>query len=408
RSIRLEYLRAGRPYVKHKDDKGKISVSFPSTFGDISGALDVMGEQWGAADKGKFESAMKAKGVQLGDPVMFQVYKIPGGGGPDEDPSVPKMSESLENGYVALYMKPRGQDRFVHVINIPICLYSGTLGPKTSQGDLQMPEGFFVVTPNSPRGSAKYKWSFDVGHNQGHTYVKRHGHSGSAIMGHGKCKSVGCWAVGDNYIDWIRDSVNAALRRGQSRIHIMMMPFAPTEANLARYADSPHINYWREQLKPAYDRFMQTGVPEDVYVCGLGKRARYTLKSKAAAGQSCATVDGISLSEEVVADVAAGLPKAKARALEPIDVVEPVATTPVMTKFVINDQPLNTDQFGLFQRCMSGTTKAGETCVIEPTKIFACVTINGEAAPAYSLWTADRVVGRTNCAPVEAAQFQFK
>lgn len=381
RSIRSSYIKAGRPYVRHKDDKGRISVSFPTGFGDISGALDTMGEQWGAADKGKFEAAMKAKGVRLGNPMMLQIFKV---------------SDKGDTGHVALWMKPEGQEKYVHVIDMPMCLFSGELGPKTAQGDLQMPEGHFVITPSSNRGSAKYTWSVDVGFNSSHVYVKRHGLSGSAIMVHGKCKSVGCAALGDTYIKWVQSAVNAAMRHGQTRIQVQMMPFAMTEENLKAHASSPHARYWREELKPAYDRFMQTRVPEDVAVCGLGRKARYTLKDQVKGGQSCVTVDGQSLEPAA----------AEERIVVELPVIKPVE--PVLSQFVIDGRVLTMPEFQQFQRCVTGTAKAGETCAIEPTKIFACATANADSTQSYSLWTEAKVSTTPNCVRVEAAQFKFE
>ena len=44
--------------------------------------------------------------------------------------------------------KQRDDGRFYHFKTYPICNWSGALGPKVQQGDMQAPEGFYTIAQN--------------------------------------------------------------------------------------------------------------------------------------------------------------------------------------------------------------------------------------------------------------------
>jgi murein L,D-transpeptidase YafK len=45
----------------------------------------------------------------------------------------------------------------------PMCRWSGTLGPKTAEGDRQAPEGFYMVNAGRLNPRSQYYLSFDLG-----------------------------------------------------------------------------------------------------------------------------------------------------------------------------------------------------------------------------------------------------
>lgn len=79
-------------------------------------------------------------------------------------------------------------------------------------------------------------------------------------MIHGECKSIGCYAMTNTYMDEIYRYVEAAFAYGQSRVDISIYPFRMTEQNLKRHASSSYIAFWR-QLKPGYDYFAKNHQP---------------------------------------------------------------------------------------------------------------------------------------------------
>jgi murein L,D-transpeptidase YafK len=78
-----------------------------------------------------------------------------------------------------------------HVATYPICYSSGKLGPKERGGDLQVPEGFYFIDSLNP--GSRFFLSMHVNYpNELDRHLRR---TGSAIMVHGSCVSVGCLAM---------------------------------------------------------------------------------------------------------------------------------------------------------------------------------------------------------------------
>lgn len=157
--------------------------------------------------------------------------------------------------------------RFERFATYPICMWSGALGPKLRQGDRQAPEGFYTVDKTALNPASKYHRSFNLGFPN--AYDRAHGRTGSLLMVHGDCLSIGCYAMTDAVIDEIWTLVTAALDAGQKRFQVQVFPFRMTEDNLARHDHAPDAPFWR-QLKAGYDAFEAGHVPPEVSVCRSG------------------------------------------------------------------------------------------------------------------------------------------
>ncbi len=155
--------------------------------------------------------------------------------------------------------------RFQHFRTYPICAWSGELGPKVQQGDRQAPEGFYTVSRGQMNPHSLYHLAFNIGFPN--TYDQVNGHSGSALMVHGNCKSAGCYAMTDAYIEEIYILAREAFNAGQTRFHVQALPFRMTAANMARHRDNRWFPFWI-RLKEGYDSFEMTGKPPVVKVCG--------------------------------------------------------------------------------------------------------------------------------------------
>ncbi|MCB5174329.1 L,D-transpeptidase family protein [Microvirga lenta] len=153
---------------------------------------------------------------------------------------------------------------FALFASYPICAWSGTLGPKLAEGDRQSPEGFYAVGLDQLNPRSAYYRAFNLGFPN--AYDRAHGRTGSFLMVHGDCLSIGCYAMTDKGIDDIYRVVEAALRGGQSEIPVHVFPFRMTDARLAAKADHPWASFWAN-LKEGYDLFETTGVPPSVSVC---------------------------------------------------------------------------------------------------------------------------------------------
>ncbi|MFC5457058.1 L,D-transpeptidase family protein [Prosthecobacter fluviatilis] len=132
----------------------------------------------------------------------------------------------------------------------PIACFSGTLGPKTREGDMQAPEGFYNVTAKMLNPASKYHLAFNIGYPN--DYDLAHKRTGNLIMVHGDVCSVGCFAMTDAVIEEIYLIVEAAVKDGGS-VAVHSFPFRMT-AERVQSADPTHLDFWRE-LVPAYEVF---------------------------------------------------------------------------------------------------------------------------------------------------------
>lgn len=146
----------------------------------------------------------------------------------------------------------------------PICKWSGTLGPKIKQGDYQSPEGFYDITPALLNPKSSYYLAFNVGFpNKFDQALER---TGSYLMVHGDCKSVGCFAMTDEGIKEIYALARETFRGGNTAFQVQLLPFRMSEENFARHASSPHVAFWRN-LKVGVDAFDQAKRPPTWDVC---------------------------------------------------------------------------------------------------------------------------------------------
>jgi murein L,D-transpeptidase YafK len=150
----------------------------------------------------------------------------------------------------------QGKDgRFVHLKTFPVCRWSGQLGPKTTLGDRQVPEGFYAITPAHMNPNSSFHLSFDIGYPN--AYDRAHGGSGAYLMVHGACSSSGCFAMTDRGVSEIYALAREAFAGGQPAFQFQSFPFRMTAENLAKHRSDKHIDFWR-QLKEGFDRFEAT------------------------------------------------------------------------------------------------------------------------------------------------------
>jgi len=182
----------------------------------------------------RLSQEVEAAGLRVGAPVFLRIFKLP--------------------GVLELWLERDGRYRLFR--GYSICAASGFLGPKLREGDWQSPEGFYSVGPGQMNPASAYHLSFDLGFPN--EYDLAHLRSGSALMVHGDCASVGCYAMTNSQIEEIYLLAQAALRSGQERFAVHIYPFPLNVDNLRLYAVSPWASFWHG-LKPAYDLFEKTG-----------------------------------------------------------------------------------------------------------------------------------------------------
>lgn len=146
----------------------------------------------------------------------------------------------------------------------PICKWSGGLGPKIQEGDYQSPEGFYDLTPGQMNPKSAYWLSFNVGFPN--KFDRAWGRTGSNLMIHGDCKSVGCFAMTDEQIKEIYALARETFAGGTRSIQLQLLPFRMTDANMAAHASSPNSTFWAN-LKEGTDLFDRTSQPPSWDVC---------------------------------------------------------------------------------------------------------------------------------------------
>jgi len=191
--------------------------------------------------KDDLTALLSAKGLSWGSPVFIRLTKEP----------------------AILEVWMRGVDGYSLAKSYPICAFSGLLGPKTRQGDLQAPEGVYSITSGRMNPWSDFHLSMNLGYPN--EYDRGHGYTGQYLMIHGNCVSIGCYAMTDAGIDEIYSLVEAALRAGQQSVPVHAFPFPMTEANRASRAEHPNAAFW-SQLAPIWSAFESDHEPPKVRV----------------------------------------------------------------------------------------------------------------------------------------------
>jgi murein L,D-transpeptidase YafK len=161
--------------------------------------------------------------------------------------------------------KMRSDGRYALLKTYPMCRWSGQLGPKVKEGDRQVPEGFYAITPGQMNPNSAYYLSFNVGYPN--AYDRAHGATGGSIMVHGACSSAGCFSMTDQQIAEIYTIARESFSGGQREIQMQSFPFRMNAENFAKHRADPNIAFWK-QLKEGADHFEVTKAEPSVGVCG--------------------------------------------------------------------------------------------------------------------------------------------
>ena len=186
---------------------------------------------------------MDQKGTTKSAPVLIRTYK-------------------KEAEFEMWKMKPDG--KYVLLKTFPMCRWSGQLGPKTREGDRQVPEGFYNITPGQMNPNSNYYLSFNVGYPN--AFDRAYGRGGGSIMVHGACSSMGCFSMTDKQIAEIYAIAREGFSGGQKSIQMQSLPFRMTAENLAKHRLDPNIGFWK-QLKQGSDHFEVARQEPKVGVC---------------------------------------------------------------------------------------------------------------------------------------------
>ena len=190
------------------------------------------------------QERLREKGVTLASPILIRIFKA---------------ESELE------IWKQQGKDGpFVLFATYPVCHWSGTLGPKLRDGDRQAPEGFYTVSRAQARHVGRWPISIDLGYPN--ILDQSQARTGSDILIHGGCSSVGCFAMTNPVSEEIHQLTLAAIDAGEEIVPVYVLPFHMTNENMIAQRSSPWIAFWNN-LKEGYDLFERTRRPPSVGVC---------------------------------------------------------------------------------------------------------------------------------------------
>jgi len=197
----------------------------------------------GTPNVGQLAERLAEKKMALGNPILIRVFKA---------------SSELE-----IWMQK--DERFELFATYPICNWSGTLGPKLTEGDKQSPEGVYTVTSRQLHLIGRHPRSLNLGFPN--ALDRQMNRTGSYILIHGGCGSVGCFAMTNPVIEEVYSLASAALGKGkQEAVQVHVFPFRMTEERLKAYALNEWYDFWRN-LKDVADSFDRTRLPPKVSIC---------------------------------------------------------------------------------------------------------------------------------------------
>jgi len=205
---------------------------------DSKRAGDVRTKVWPALQK-----ELKDKGFNDGSPIYIRIFK-------DQD---------------ALEVWKKNGNKYKLFKTYQICYYSGNLGTKTKFGDNKSPEGFYSIEPRQLNPVSNYYLAINVGYPNRVEQLK--GYTGDAIMIHGHCASIGCYAMTDARIEEIYTLVYKAFEAGQQKINLDIFPFRMDNAHMDFYSYQPYMAFWKT-LKPGYEKFEKTHLPVTYHIKG--------------------------------------------------------------------------------------------------------------------------------------------
>lgn len=197
-------------------------------------------------------SRLRASGVSLGAKMLIRIFKA---------------ESELE-----VWLEKDGT--YIHFATYPVCFWSGTLGPKLREGDRQAPEGFYTITSDQLHSGDRWRRSLDIGFPN--VFDRVNGRTGSLILVHGGCDSIGCFAMTNAVNAELYDLVSATLRSSMHYVPVHVFPYRMSDQNIALHADAVWKDFWSD-LKQGYESFERTRLPPSISVCNKRYLVRDTL-----------------------------------------------------------------------------------------------------------------------------------
>jgi murein L,D-transpeptidase YafK len=202
----------------------------------------------------------------------------------DTTPSSPTLIRTYKKEAELEIWKMKSDGEYALLKTYPMCRWSGQLGPKKREGDMQVPEGFYSIAPGQMNPNSHYYLAFNVGYPN--AYDRAYGRTGGNVMVHGVCSSAGCFSMTDEQVADIYAIARDSFRGGQREIQLQSYPFHMTAENMAKFRSDPNIDFWKN-LKNGSDHFEVTKAEPSVLVCGKHYVFDATTKDEVSGSEPC-------------------------------------------------------------------------------------------------------------------------
>ncbi len=216
----------------------------------------------------------------------------------DTTPSSPTLIRTYKKEAELEIWKMKSNGEYALLKAYPMCRWSGQLGPKKREGDMQVPEGFYSIAPGQMNPTSHYYLAFNVGYPN--AYDRAYGRTGGNVMVHGVCSSAGCFSMTDEQVADIYAIARDSFSGGQREIQLQSYPFHMTAENMAKFRLDPNIDFWKN-LKDGSDHFDVTKTEPSVLVCGKHYVFDATTKDEVSGSEPC---PALKRDESVEAQVA--------------------------------------------------------------------------------------------------------
>ena len=138
---------------------------------------------------------------------------------------------------------------FVLLKTYDICSLSGGLGPKRRQGDLQVPEGFYMIDEFNPASAFYLSMSINYP-NASDKILGDPVSPGGEIYIHGSCVTIGCLPLTDDKIKEVYLLALEAKSGGQEKIPVHIFPARVSQDNLRALKDK--LERGDSSIRPAF------------------------------------------------------------------------------------------------------------------------------------------------------------
>ncbi len=217
----------------------------------------------------------------------------------DTTPSAPTLIRTYKKEAELEIWKMKSNGEYALLKTYPMCRWSGQLGPKKREGDMQVPEGFYSIAPGQMNPTSHYYLAFNVGYPN--AYDRAYGRTGGNVMVHGVCSSAGCFSMTDEQVADIYAIARDSFRGGQREIQLQSYPFRMTAENMAKFRLDPNIDFWKN-LKNGSDHFEVAKTEPSVIVCGKRYVFGATASGDVSATEPCPTLKRDQSIEALVAE----------------------------------------------------------------------------------------------------------